>query len=289
MKFFFSNMGSVKGIEQYIKTPIDYLTSYYGAKNIIPPAWAGDIFLDSGAFSAFKKNETLDPYKYAEFIKIQAHKLFVYANLDVIGDAEKSWKNQKILESLGVSPIPCFHLPINKKSSNWEWLKKYAENYDYIALGGMVPLASQQKQLYIFIENCWEIFAKYNSNIKVHGFGVQGESILKAFPWFSVDASSVHVIARYGGIYTPWGTFKINPNVNAKELSWKKHCKLKQIKTWVNQLGFSFTFEEAEEQSSAGILKRCCISINYFIQLKNEIENMTINKKKQKVNLGLFI
>ncbi len=43
-----------------------------------------DVFLDSGAFTAWTKRVEIDIQKYIEFIKQNQDVLTVYANLDVI-------------------------------------------------------------------------------------------------------------------------------------------------------------------------------------------------------------
>jgi len=63
-----------------------------------------DIFLDSGAFSAYTQKAVIKLDDYIAFIKKYAKYITVYANLDVIGDAEATLKNQKLMERQGSSP-----------------------------------------------------------------------------------------------------------------------------------------------------------------------------------------
>jgi hypothetical protein len=82
-----------------------------------------DIFLDSGAFSAMSQGVHIDIVDYIAFVKQNKSKLKVYANLDVIGNAEATLKNQEIMEKAGLSPLPCFHYGEDKK-----YLQMYCEN-----------------------------------------------------------------------------------------------------------------------------------------------------------------
>ena len=78
-----------------------------------------DVFLDSGAFSAWTRGVEIDIQKYIEFIKQNQDVITVYANLDVISpgrfsmgtkeSAELTLRNQKIMEQAGLSPLPVFH------------------------------------------------------------------------------------------------------------------------------------------------------------------------------------
>ena len=232
MKIYFANMFSTQGIEQYLKHKIDILAAFpsFSKQQVKELKQCASLFIDSGAFGKNSSKISLD--NYIQFIKNNKSKIDLYANLDVIGNANKTYQNQKEMEKEGLTPLPVFHY-----GSSEEVLKKYLrKRYSYISLGGMVPISSPQLQMW-------------------------------------------HVIARFGGIYTPWGTFKINPNVNADELKWQTPGRLIRVKNFVERLGFDFTFEEAQEQSITGTLRRCAISIRYFLQWVEE--NKTDRFKKE--------
>ena len=276
MKIYFANMLSTQGIEQYLKHKIDILAAFpsFSKQRIKELAQCDSLFVDSGAFGKNSSKISLD--NYIQFIKNNKSKIDLYANLDVIGNANKTYQNQKEMEKEGLTPLPVFHY-----GSSEEVLKKYLrKRYSYISLGGMVPISSPQLQMWL--DNLWADYLTDSKGfpiIKVHGFGLQIKNLLSRYPWYSVDASSIHVIARFGGIYTPWGTFKINPNVNADELKWQTPGRLIRVKNFVERLGFDFTFEEAQEQSITGTLRRCAISIRYFLQWVEE--NKTDRFKKE--------
>lgn len=159
-----------------------------------------DLFLDSGAFSAFTQGITIDIQEYITFIKEHQNNLEVYANLDVIGDPAGTWKNQKIMEKAGLNPLPCFHYGEDPK-----WLLRYlADGHKYIALGGMVPISS--KDLVTWLD---PIFSKYICDedgfpkVKIHGFGLTSLRLMLRYPWFSVDSTSWVVTGRMGSVYVP--------------------------------------------------------------------------------------
>ena len=97
-----------------------------------------DLFLDSGAYSAYSQGISINLDDYIAFIKENISSLNVYANLDVIGDPAKTWQNQRLMERAGLNSLPTFHYNENER-----WLRKYLDKgYDYIALGGMVPISN---------------------------------------------------------------------------------------------------------------------------------------------------
>jgi hypothetical protein len=159
-----------------------------------------DLFLDSGAFSAWSKGVEINIDEYIQFIKEHEDVISVYANLDVIGDAENTYKNQRIMEKAGLNPLPVFHYREDEK-----WLERYLNRgHDYIGIGGMVM--SHRSQIYQFLDR---IFSKYltDSNgmpvIKVHGFGLTSLRLMLRYPWYSVDSTSWVTTGRMGSIYVP--------------------------------------------------------------------------------------
>ncbi len=157
-------------------------------------------FLDSGAFSAFTRNIEVDIDKYIEFIYKFKDRMTVYSVLDNITDWKKTQKNLEYMESKGVNPLPCYHYgePI-------EILEKMVEKYEYIAIGGMVPIST--KDLYPFLDMCFNIICDSNGNakIKVHGFGMTTLQLIQKYPWHSVDSTSPLMTAAMGGIYAKNG------------------------------------------------------------------------------------
>ena len=160
------------------------------------------VFLDSGAFSAFTKGVEVDLPKYCDYIKRNKDIIehvdgtLLASVLDGIGDPLKTWRNQLAMEQLGVRPLPCFHYGEDERYLEW-----YIANYDYITLGGMVPISTPQLKLWL--DRIWEKYLTDGSGrprIKVHGFGLTTVSLMERYPWYSVDSSSWVQIARVGGM-----------------------------------------------------------------------------------------
>jgi hypothetical protein len=160
-----------------------------------------EIFLDSGAFSAFTQKVTIDIEKYAEYIQTNADIIEVASNLDVIGgeDSEEgSWANQQELERLGAKVLPCHHA----RDADY-WLQKYLdEGYEHFCLGGMVPESTPF--LLEWLDRIWDEYLTNpdgTAKVKIHGFGLTTQRLMFRYPWFSVDSTSWVMTSRFGGIY----------------------------------------------------------------------------------------
>jgi hypothetical protein len=204
------------------------ISFHYFRTTDIPELFAGcdpvpEVFLDSGAFSAATLGEAIDIGEYAAYIERNAPYISLYANLDVIGDHEKTLANQRYLEERGLKPMPVFHA-----HEPWEVLEELAEQYDYIALGGIAIKGTGS--FAPWIKRCFEIAG----HRKLHGFGVSNWLLLRAFPWESVDHTSWGQGFRYGQIpvFDPgYGRF-VKINLRDPELAWR-HSRL------LYQYGFS--------------------------------------------------
>lgn len=164
-----------------------------------------EIFLDSGAFSAYSQGITLDIDQYIEFIKKYKDKLEVYCSLDVIGDPEASMRNQKYMEDAGLNPLPVFHY-----GEPLEIFKNLVQKYDYVGVGGMVG-SNGTARVTSSILALWldDLFSNYIcdkdgiSKVKVHGFGVTSVDLLIRYPWYSVDSTTWAISAGMGLILVP--------------------------------------------------------------------------------------
>jgi hypothetical protein len=158
-----------------------------------------NLFLDSGAFSAFSKGVEIKIEEYISFIKENESFIEVYANLDVIGDAEATLKNQRVMEKAGLKPLPCFHY-----GDDIKYLEIYLKEHKYIAFGGMVPISTPN-----LIKWLDHLFASYICDgkgipkVKIHGFGLTSFDLMFRYPWFSVDSTSWVMTGRFGGVLIP--------------------------------------------------------------------------------------
>ena len=161
-----------------------------------------NLFLDSGAFSATRRGAVIVLDEFIKFAKKNETHCEVIANLDVIGDGDATRRNQKKMEAEGLNPLPVYHYGEPRKH-----LIYYVNmnRYDYIGIGGMVPIPTDQ--LVPWLD---EIFGEYicdekgDPRVKVHGFGVSSLKIMLRYPWYSIDTSVWEFVAsRLGSVYVP--------------------------------------------------------------------------------------
>ena len=160
------------------------------------------VFLDSGAFSMWSLGAKVDIEAYCQYIQrnediIRKDGNSILASvMDAIGDDLGTYQNQKRMEKLGVTPLPCFHF-----NEDIRYLKYYIDNYEYITLGGMVAQTTQA--LLPWLDEIWGKYltdAHGRPKVKVHGFGLTTPILMRRYPWYSVDSSSWVQIARVGGM-----------------------------------------------------------------------------------------
>ena len=161
-----------------------------------------NVLIDSGAFTAFTKGKKIDIYEYSKFIKSytltwkKKTQSINFINLDVIGDAEKSWKNQHKLEKLNVNTIPIIHQEGFKK----QHLNKSLKEYDCFAFGGLV--GKRRKKIIPFLDYCFKLIFSYvkkgNKLPKVHLLGVADPKVLYRYPAFSCDSTAYMSVNRFG-------------------------------------------------------------------------------------------
>lgn len=188
-------------------------------------------FLDSGAYSlkskalqghidlkTFYDSEMFWNYidAYAKFIKKYKLAIHYYANLDVIGNAELSWRNQQYLEQKhGLKPVPVIHF-----GEGVDWVKFYLDKgYDFIGFGGLVISSRHHSKKWL--DDCFNLICDTPDRmpkVRVHGFGVTSLAWMLRYPWWSVDSTSWARAAGLGKIYVPRKKnnkfeFKIKPIV----------------------------------------------------------------------------
>jgi hypothetical protein len=183
--------------KECVKAGVQYgLASYFYVKD--NPSFLTDeerlphLFLDSGAYSAHNSGAKVDLTKYCDFIKEHEKNLDVYGNLDVIGSAEDTFKNQELMEKEGLHPLPTFHF-----GEDFKWLDTYLDaGYKYIALGGLVGKRHKHRLAF-----CKKAFERIPHSVQVHGYGMTSPRVIDLFPWYSVDSINWMMGRIQGALY----------------------------------------------------------------------------------------
>ena len=191
MKIYFAGIESSQWLKAIIQSKgTKSLFSYYylnknnNSDDLLETSFENkhNIFLDSGAFSAYTKNVTIDIYEYCDFIYKYIDKITTYASLDVIKNPEETLKNYKLMKDKGLNPLITFH-----KGSSIGYLKEMVNENDYIAVGGMAGQKGSTLQKTKFLDKCFSII---KSDCKVHGFGYTSIKGLQRYPFYSVDSTN---------------------------------------------------------------------------------------------------
>jgi len=248
------------------------LRSFYNTKNIKLPNYCKGIFLDSGAFSAFRSGAKIDLNDYISFLKTSGKSFDAYANLDVIGNAEASLKNQEKMDKAGLFAIPTFHY-----GEDFEYLKFYIKKYSYVALGGMVPLSGSQF-LRPWIDSCWKIIG--GTKVKIHGFGLTNLELVQQYPWHSIDSTTASRAGRTGVLLSPWGQLRVSSGIKIKSgASIISPMKIEKVLNWANKFSFGLISNWDQLSSTTKEASQLRIIINILF-LENELQ-----KKIRRPNL----
>lgn len=223
--------------ESYLYQGANILQSFYYAsefteKIIIPNCKS--FLLDSGAFTFMqgKRNPDWNKYvdDYAEFINKNDIQLFFELDIDNIVGFDSVLDIRKQLEKkTGKKPIAVWH-----KSRGFEQFKRDANDYPYVAIGGIVTKEIKPAEYDAFIPL---IQIAHQSGAKIHGLGFTRLKELQKYHFDSVDSTTWVTGNRFGKIYyfdgktiqiidKPDGKrVKTNATAVHNFMEWKKFCE----------------------------------------------------------------
>lgn len=163
------------------------------------------IFIDSGAFSAWRLKKPVDINKYCAWLHQNLDWIECYAALDSIRPddpelaAQESYDNLLFMRKQGLNPIPVWHI-----RESVDWLHRMLDlGCEYIGLSG-TSIDSMQATDH-WLEMAWShlVDSKGAPLVKVHAFGEARESCMKKFPWTSSDAATWIGAQQYGRLMMP--------------------------------------------------------------------------------------
>lgn len=172
---------------------------YYFQKWQIPLIKKSEMFLlDSGAFTFMnaKKGGNFDDYltQYIKFIKEHDVQYFFELDVDSIVGYDKVKEYRKRLErETGKKCIPVWH-----KSRGKEDFLKMCDEYNYVAIGGIVTKEIAKEQYPFFT---WFINEAHKRGCKVHGLGFTSVTDLPKYHFDSVDSTSWKSGGRFGQLH----------------------------------------------------------------------------------------
>ena len=156
--------------------------------------------LDSGAFtfmtSMKNKKVNWEEYviNYGDFVKKYDIEYFFELDIDPIVGLKEVERLREILEKrAGRKCVPVWH-----KSRGIEYWKKMCEEYDYVAIGGIVTQEIKRTQYDVFYSLLK--IAKDNK-CKVHGLGFTNLKGMEKYKFHSVDSTSWLSGNKFGAVY----------------------------------------------------------------------------------------
>lgn len=217
--------------EYLIKKKANRLASWINDRNVIN-GWIenkakGNLFIDSGAFSAHTVGKEVDVDQYIEFLNDLDDYVFIAAQVDKIpGEFRKaktrkqcleaplmSWENYNYMRPRLKSPdkiLPVFH-----QNEDFDWLLTMLETtFDgkHIPYIGVSPANDRStKEKNEWFETVFRLIGQSsNPNVKTHAFGMTSLPVLERYPFTSADSTSWIMTGANGGIMTPRGTVVIS-------------------------------------------------------------------------------
>ncbi len=171
------------------------------------------LLLDSGAYSAWVQKSPIDIKEYISFIRRNEKWLWNYVSLDVIpggfdrprtqDDVEKaakqSYKNHQIMKDAGLRPIPVHHGGEN--IAELERLLKDGEEYIGVSPFKDWTYGRQAR----WLDDIFNVITDKDGYpfVKVHGFGVTQNELMRRYPWYSIDSTTWRMTPAYGQILIP--------------------------------------------------------------------------------------
>lgn len=163
------------------------------------------LVLDSGAFSAYNAKKTIDIEALIEETKNPIWNESVC--LDVIGDANASWRNSIYMKKKGSPAYPVFHI-----GDPLEMLVDYCAEFPKVGLS--CRFGETETDSLLWLDNCFNKCWPH----KFHSFGWIKEDMLMRFPFHSGDASSWATAPMAYGAWKSLGRMSVR-GMSAKNIS----------------------------------------------------------------------
>ena len=196
MKVYFVTVGIREEIEVIRKVrPPRLLCSYWYFKHknlrefCDSIGYRPEIMLDSGAYSAFTKGQSVNLFDYMKYIVKNDEYISRYITLDVIGDPFSTEAYYEIMLRKGFRPMPVYHF-----GDDASVMSQYIANRaSMVALGNTVPIRDKAE----VAKWCKEIHEQYPS-VELHLLGSCSQKIIDCGAVSTCDSSTWYVQAVNG-------------------------------------------------------------------------------------------
>jgi hypothetical protein len=188
-----------------------------------------NFLLDSGAFTFMSGTgkADFDEYltKYINFINKYNIKYFFELDVDSVVGYDKVKEYRKRLEKeTGKKCIPVWH-----KSRGKDEFLKMCDEYDYVAIGGIVTKEITKDQYPFFT---WFLSEAHKRDCKVHGLGFTATKELHKYHFDTVDSTNWLSGGRFGQLHTFNGRYIESKSYKKKRAVYKA-IDSHNLKEWV--------------------------------------------------------
>jgi len=171
------------------------------------------VMLDSGAYSAWRKKETITISEYSSYLDRFHESISTVVNIDVIPgefgkrptskevehSAELGFKNYIKLRKLGFNTLAVFH-----QGESIYWLEKYiGEGCDYIGISPSIDRAVSSREKWM--DQCFAFLCANGGypHIRTHGFGMTIPHLVQKYPWYTTDSATWLLQGGFGSSLIP--------------------------------------------------------------------------------------
>lgn len=274
-----------------------YLNDKSSFRRYVGNKFAGKMFIDSGAFSAWTRGSSISTKQYINWLNEHSDSIYLCGQLDVIpGDrvfgatprqvreaSRATWDNYVFMKDRLKNPdalLYTFHVgePIEFLKQALCYIDKNGNPIPYIALGGMVGKPSKIRD--IFLEKCFKAIQESdNPNIKVHAFGMTDFNLLEKYPIYSADSTSWIMVGAMGNVMSDYGNIAVS-NMYKQDKNHYSHLPKQAIEHFNKLIGeFGFTLDELAEVTNNRILFNALYMQKKADELNCKERKFTFRKK----------
>jgi len=218
--------------------------------------YSGKLFIDSGAFTAHRKDIDLNVDDYINYVNERDDAIDLFAQIDTIpGKFGQEKTRQQIKDAVEgtrsnylymvdkvKSPeklIPVFHQGEDFEQLDWILnLQVNGKPIPYIGVSGSKSLSARERFEW-YVPVYARIHASNNPNVKVHCFGNSSIKHMKSYPFTSSDATSWLKIAANGNIITKYGIMEVSNKSLYSRTNINSNRGLKDFEEYVEKLGYT--------------------------------------------------
>jgi hypothetical protein len=239
--------------------------------------FSGKLFIDSGAYTAYTRQVTVDVDEYINYVNSIDHKLALFAQVDKIPGShgqpktkeqiqeapEISWQNYLYMRERVKSPDKL--LPIFHRREDWKYLEQMLEttfdgkHIPYIGIAATTDSSVKEKQEWF--DKVFQIIKhSSNPNVKTHAFGMTSLRLLENYPFTSADSTSWIMTGANGSIRTPFGVVVVSENVMDKNTHVQNMSSdaAKNLNDYLTSIGLSL------EEVATDYKKRMLANLKYL-------------------------